>query len=196
METTYDRKILRNQAVNATIQQIKTHMMDGVSIPALEASKQAMLQLAAECALFSWEDFPPPEDGDRPDQTYLLHQDEDGGYAMYVNSSKPGQEYGPHDHAGAWAIMAGVHGPELHRLYTYENGVLRNKGEVMVNSGTAVAVGPEGIHSIHSQSEPLLHLNLYAFGFEYQGERRMFDPDTGELYAFDIENFGFIEDMR
>ena len=43
---------------------------------------------------------------------------------------------------------------------------------------------------------PLLHLHLYAKGFEYQGERNEYNLETGEVKCFKLEEVGLIEDAR
>lgn len=195
MNTNEDRRDRRRQAIDRMVRIVQQEMQAGVTPSALAASKRAMLRLAAERALFTVEDFPRP-DGDRVDRTYLVHQEPDGSCALYVNSSLPGQQSGPHDHGGTWAIIAGVDGPEDHRFYTYEDGQLTQTGETTLTTGRAVAMAPDGIHSIHGMTEPLMHLHLYGQCFENQGERRQFDLQTGAIRRFVLDDIGFIEDRR
>ena len=192
LETRRDR---RRMAIGHMVMTVQREMQSGVTPAALEASKRAMLRLAAERALFTVEDFPRPE-GDRVDCTYLVHQEPDGSCALYVNSSLPGEQSQPHDHGGTWAIIAAVDGPEDHRFYTYQDGQLVQTGDITLDTGRAVAMGPDGIHSIHGMTEPLMHLHLYGQCFENQGERRVFDPETGAVRRFVLEDIGFLEDRR
>ncbi|GAB5468574.1 MAG: cysteine dioxygenase family protein [Rhodospirillales bacterium] len=191
-----DMKRAREAAVATAIGEIKDRLAGGVTEAALEEAKGLLMGLAAQTALFPRSDFPIP-DAAQIERTFLIHEEADGGYALYVNSSRPGQSYGPHDHGGAWAIVAAVEGAERHRLYAVESGDLRQIGERNVAPGRAIALGPEAIHAIEAHAAaPLLHLHLYGVAFALQGERREYDPETGEVRAFVLENVGFIEDAR
>ena len=114
--STTDRQQERSREVSAAIAGIRTAMDAGPSIENLEKGKAQLIALAARRDLFTFEDFPLPED-DAMECSYLIHEDEDGGYSLYVNSGAPHQYYAPHDHGKAWAIIAGVRGRERHQLY-------------------------------------------------------------------------------
>ncbi len=193
----------RNQHITDSIEQVRQILQDGVNVKNLERAKEVMLKLASRVDLFHWGEFPLPR-GEEIFRTFLVHQDDDGGYALYVNSSLPGQQSPPHDHGGSWAIVAAVEGEELHRLYRKNGGTgdpdtppVSLSGEILVEPGRAISMLPEGIHSIEMLTdEPLLHLHLYARGFEFQGERSEYDLKTGEVKCFKLEEVGLIEDAR
>ena len=191
-----DRKQERDSAVAGLAARVEDALRGGVTESGLETAKQAMLDLAARRDLFVCDEFAPPDDG-RMDRTILIYEQEPGGMALYVNSSWPGQTASPHDHGGAWAIVAGVDGEETHRTYEADGDTARQTGEVVVRPGTAIVLGPDGIHSIHATSDkPLLHLHLYGAGFEHQQERRAFDMENGTVRRFSLDDVGFIEDGR
>jgi len=196
------KKHVRNQAVRATISEIKDIMEGGVTVDQLEAAKTALMSLGAKTDLFTLEDFPGPS-GDETERTFLIYQDETGEFALYVNSGGPNQSAPPHDHGGSWAIIAAVFGEETHRLYVddaaqtgSEAPALRQAAEIMVKPGTAVSMLPDGIHSIHGASDNLMHLHLYGLNFESQSERRTYDLERGTVRRFVLEDVGFIEDAR
>ena len=191
-----DRKAARNEAVAAAIGDIRRQLDGGVSVPAIDRAKERLMDLAARTELFPREDFPLPSGGET-ERTFLIHEDEDGGYALYVNSGLPGQTTRPHDHGGSWAIVVAVEGEELHRLYVPEGGTVRQAGEITVKAGTGVSLLPDGIHSIHAVSDrPLLHLHLYGMGFPHQGERVEYDLEAGTSVRFKLEEAFAIEDAR
>ena len=196
-------KAVRDEAVASVMTRIKGILGEGVSVPGLEAAKTALLELSARRELFPRRDFPLPE-GESDTRTFLIHQETDGGYALYVNSGLPGQRSHPHDHGGSWAIVAAVEGEEVHRLFVpdEDGGAagslgIRQVAELVVRPGHAVSLMPEGIHAIHMESDqPILHLHLYGRGFPFQTARRVYDFEQGEVRSFVLEDVGFIEDAR
>lgn len=189
-------KTQRQSVIEAAIDEIRTIMAEGISIETLERAKRVLISLCERAELFPREDFPVP-DGDLTERTFLLREDDDGALALYVNSGLPAQSYRPHNHGGAWAIVAAVEGSERHDLYTCEQEKLEHAGEVVVQPGTAVSMLPEGIHAIQGVGDqPLLHLHLYARNFANQAERIEFDPEAGTSHRFKLEDLGFVEDAR
>ena len=194
---------LRKNQVEQSIGEIRKCLSDGLTVEKIDQAKQIMLELAANQEIFNWQEFPLPDD-DEIFKTYLVHQDEDGGYALYVNSSLPGQHSPPHDHGGSWAIVAAVEGEELHRVYQLNDdrqvddvSPVKQVGEILVKPGNAISMLADGIHSIHMETDaPLLHLHLYGWGFEHQGARNEFNMETGEVKNFKLEEVGEIIDMR
>ncbi len=197
-----ERKARRNERVSETVAQIKDVMDNGPSLNNLEKGKQLLIDLASQSDLFSFEGFPLPTD-DAMECSYIVHENDDGGYALYVNSGAPHQYYAPHDHGNAWAIIAGVRGRERHQLYLRrepgdsDKGPLVRKGEVIVAPGEAVTVQPDGIHEVNAMDgKPLLHLHLYARNFVQQGERWKYDLSQGLAERFELDELGSITDAR
>ena len=193
-------KSMRIEAVGNAILEIEEIMRDGVNVSALEAAKKVLMKLCGRSELFPRDEFPIP-DADQTERTFLIHENPNGEYALYVNSGAPGQSSPPHDHGGSWAIVAAVDGEETHRLYVDETNAnesakIRKVADITVKPGTAVSMLPDGIHSIHAGHTPLLHLHLYGKGFPLQSERKEYDLEAGTVRRFVLEDIGFIEDAR
>ena len=196
------RKAERDECVALAMSNIRAIMEEGSSLENLEQAKKHLIPLAAHTELFSFEDFPLPED-DAMECSYVIHECEDGSYALYINSGAPHQYYAPHDHGNAWAIIAGVRGRERHQLYLRrkesdpDGGPLVKMGEVIVAPGEAVTMQPDGIHEVNAMDgKPLLHLHLYALNFVLQGERWKYDLAKGEAARFELDELGSITDAR
>lgn len=193
-----DRATSRKSAIEAMLSDIRPILDAAMDVDALDAAKSRLIDLCARRDLFTFEDFPIPEG--ETERTYLIHQDTDGRYALYVNAGRPGQSYRPHDHCGNWAIVAAVHGEETHRLFEKDESrspPIEHKATLTVRPGHAVSMLPEGIHAISAEgTEPLLHLHLYGLSFEFQRGRSEYDEDSGEVVFFDIPDIGAIIDAR
>lgn len=192
----------RTSEIEAAIEDVRQILAPGVTGESLAEAKSRMVRLASRTALFPRSDFPLPEDG-KVDRLFRLRQDSNGSFALYVNSGVSGQTTRPHDHGGSWAIIVGVEGREEHRLYRRTDsgdgppgvGAVEVVEVVEVAPGNGVAMGPDGIHSIHANSpDPLMHLHLYGDSFEQQLARKEYNTDTGTYDAFQIGDYGFIED--
>ncbi|MDE0201414.1 MAG: cysteine dioxygenase family protein [Rhodospirillaceae bacterium] len=202
MDATSSTSDRRRRLVADAIAAIRVAMDGGPSLDNLARGKARLIELAGCREFFTFEDFPLPDD-DAMECSYLVHEDEDGGYALYVNSGAAHQYYAPHDHGNAWAIIAGVEGRERHRFYQRRAdgepgaGPVVEKGEVIVAAGGAVTMQPDGIHEVNAMDgKPLLHLHLYARNFVLQGERWKYDPDTGMAEPFHLDELGSIIDAR
>jgi predicted metal-dependent enzyme (double-stranded beta helix superfamily) len=193
-----ERRALIGQAMAA----IRVVMDNSPSITNLDVAKAELIELASHKDLFTFEDFPLPAD-DAMECSYLIHEDDDGEYALYVNSGAPHQYYAPHDHGTAWAIIAGVSGRERHQLYLRRQNpaegesLLEKKGEVVVAAGEAATMQPDGIHEVNAMDgKPLLHLHLYARNFVAQGERWKYDLENNTAERFFLDELGSITDAR
>ncbi len=195
-------KALRTEAIKDSISQIEEILNDRIDVSGLETAKQVLMTLCEKSDLFPRDDFPIPGEG-LTERTFLVYENEDGGYALYVNSGASGQSSPPHNHGGSWAIVAAISGEETHKLYVEEPSdenaettSIQQVAELTVKPGTAVSMMPEGIHSIHAGDDPLLHLHLYGRNFQSQSERKEFNLETGAVRRFVLEDVGFIEDAR
>jgi len=195
-------KQMRAVAIKEAISNIREIMTKGININQLEAAKVELMRLCAKAELFPRSDFPIPR-GDQTERTFLVYEDDNGEYALYVNSGGPGQESGPHNHGGSWAIIAAIEGEESHRLYVEDSidlaaktAEIRQVSEIAVKPGSAVAMLEDGIHSIHAGFNPLLHLHLYGKSYASQMQRKVYDMKTGSVRSFFLEDVGFVEDAR
>jgi predicted metal-dependent enzyme (double-stranded beta helix superfamily) len=97
-------------------------------------------QLARETELFSRADVPPPEGP--TNILYELASDTDGQYALYISSANKGKETPPHNHA-TWAVIVGIEGEELNKLYTrHDNGANNDAVKVTIDREYTVKTPP------------------------------------------------------
>lgn len=186
----------RTAAVAATIERIRAiEAAQGVTRDALDAIKTEMLALAAQEHLFPLAEFSPPPAGEKGSRRYLLQEDPNNRFALYMNALNPGNSTKPHDHT-TWAVVVAVEGQELNKVYKrFDDGSdpdrcdLRVDHEVMVEQGRGISLMPEDIHSIHTTGErPTRHLHMYGLALEKLDNRRAFDAETGEVKPYN-KNF-------
>jgi predicted metal-dependent enzyme (double-stranded beta helix superfamily) len=190
-------KAERDIAIEKMVETVKHHLADGVDIDSLNHAKQELINLCAQTHLFPRSDFPIPDEK-IIERFFLVYQDENEEYALYINSALPCQTYRPHNHGGSWAIVAAVEGNEKHGLYQETSAdTVELVNEIVVQPGTAVSMLEDGIHSIAAEGDaPLLHLHFYGTAFEQQGLRKEYDLDTGLSESMFLEDLDFVEDVR
>jgi predicted metal-dependent enzyme (double-stranded beta helix superfamily) len=163
----------------------------GVTRAALDDVKAEMLALAEHEELFPSTEFPPPPAGEKGARRYLLAEDPDGRFAMYLLALNPGNESKPHDHT-TWAVVVAVEGQELNRVYRrLDDGAVAGAcevvldREVMVEPGTGIALMPEDIHSIHTHGTcSTRHLHVYGLALERLDKRLAYDPESGVVKPY------------
>jgi predicted metal-dependent enzyme (double-stranded beta helix superfamily) len=179
-------------AVKETLREIKSIAGDeGPDRMALQAMKERLAALAERAELFPRTDFPAT--GNEDDDSHLLSQDADGGFALYLYSSGSDEETPPHDHC-TWAVIAGIEGVEHNKVYRrLDDGSVPGRGrieldhEFSVCAGTGLALAAEDVHSIHvDTSQPVMHLHLYGKGFEFLSGRVSFDMTDGTTAPFGV----------
>src|SRR4051794_8980631 len=182
----------RAAAVAATMDRIKgIERTQGVTRASLDAIKTEMLALAANEALFPAPEFPPPQPGEKGSKRYLLQEEPDGRFAIYMLALNPGNESKPHDHT-TWAVVVSVEGQELNRVYRrVDDGSQEGKAklelarEVMVEPRTGIALMPEDIHSIHTTgTTPTRHLHCYGLALERLDQRQGYDMEAGTVQPY------------
>lgn len=182
----------RTAAVAAAIDRVKAiEREQGVTRPALDAIKAEMTALAAHESLFPVAEFPPPPAGEKGAKRYLLQEDPDGRFALYLLALNPGNESKPHDHT-TWAVVVGVEGQELNRVYRrVDDGAqegharLEHVRDVLVEPGSGIALMPEDIHSIHTHgTSSTRHLHLYGLALERLDERQGFDLEAQTVQPY------------
>ncbi len=180
-----DLTAARTAAVSATIERIRgIERSQGISRASLAAIRAEMLALAAQEHLFPTSEFPPPPNGEKGSRRYLLQEDADNRFALYMNALNPGNETKPHDHT-TWACIAGVEGQELNKVYRRGPGGMEVDYEYMVEPGTAIAFLADDIHSIHTTgTAPTRHLHMYGLALEKLDNRMAYDPKTGEAIPY------------
>ncbi|MGQ2902230.1 MAG: hypothetical protein ACT6RL_10050 [Neoaquamicrobium sediminum] len=158
----------------------------------VEAVAAGLRELAADTALWSEAEFPPPE-GDEKQARYLIAQDDGQTYALYLNVMKPGKKIPPHNHT-TWACVAAVDGVELNTLYRRIDGgteaghaELEPVREVAIAPGIAIGMMPEDIHSVFIPGDSVIrHLHFYGRALETLSQRLMFNMEDKTCRVMDV----------
>ena len=181
----------RRQAVAGALAEVRRIEAEkGLTRDSLEAIKAVIIALSRRKDLFDEEAFPPPTQ-EKPNVLYLLSEDPDGRFALYMSCGMPGKQTPPHDHT-TWAVIVGLAGEEENRVYErVDDGSEPGKGQVRVartqvlTEGTGIAYMPEEIHSIHNLgSVPTRHFHLYGRSLEQLPNRVQFNMDQGTYKVF------------
>ena len=179
-----DIRAARAAAVQATMGRIRAiEAKAGVTRAALAEIETELQALARQQQLFPSGEFPPPDPGKKGSNRYLLDEQPDGRFALYMNALNPGNETKPHDHT-TWAVVVAVEGQELNKVYRREPGRLSVDREIMVEPGRGIALMPDDIHSIHTTgSVPTRHLHCYGLALEKLDNRMAYD-EKGEAIPY------------
>ncbi|MCL9843873.1 cysteine dioxygenase family protein [Ralstonia solanacearum] len=183
----------RDTAVRQTLAAIRAiAAQDGITHASLARIAERLQELAAQEALFPLEAFPPPPSGDADAASrYLLHQEADQRFALYLNAINPGKTTPPHNHT-TWAVIVALEGEELNRVYTRaddgsdpDRATLALSREVVVRPGTPITFLDDDIHSIHVVGDrPTRHFHLYGRALETLTGRIGFDLGTGRILNY------------
>ena len=179
-----DRASERRQRVQACVHEIRGCIeTGGLSRDTLEEVKERLIGLASQPGLFTVQDFPPPPNGDR---IYLMSEQDDHSYALYVVSGSKGKLTPPHDHT-TWAVIVGIEGEEHNRIYERtDDGSVAGKAELKmareftVVSGKGLALMPDDIHSIAMEQDgPSLFIHMYGLSLDHLPGRVSYDLEAG-----------------
>ena len=191
-QATADLKGQRNAAIAEAVERVRAVEAEkGVNREALKEIRAILLELATRQELFPARDFEAKKNEQGFDAVYLLSEDADRRFALYMSTGVSGKDVPPHDHT-TWAVIVGVEGEEHNRFYERTDdrsepgrGLVRLTGEKTVRPGTGVCMMPEDIHSIHNHSgRPNRHLHMYGLSLEHLSNRVKYDMKAGTYKVF------------
>jgi len=183
----------REQAVHTAIAEVKRiHAAGALDRLSLDRTLGVLKGLAARPALWSAGDFPPPEEGVRQAR-YLISEDADRGFALYLNVMRRGNRTPVHNHT-TWACIAAVDGAESNYLYQRRDDGTRpghadvvESGKVVVAPGSGIALMPDDIHAVEIEDDDVIrHLHLYGRALETLTDRLAFDLANQTCRPMDI----------
>ncbi len=153
----------RNEAVAAAMSDIRTIDSAGITRESVEQIRNRLIELASRRDLFPWDDFPPEKSGDGS-TLYLISQDDDHRFALYVQSVAERTEAPPHDHL-TWACIVGLEGEEVNHKYKKAagHGPPEVSEEFVVKHGTGIGFLPDEVHSIKVTGGSL---NFHCYGHD------------------------------
>ena len=182
---------VKQAAIADFISLAKQHGGPDVTRESLDIVKEALVKLASQKDWWSAADYPAPE-GDELQARYMIHQEPDSTYALYLNVMKPGKKIVPHNHT-TWACIAAVDGTESNYLYertddgsTAGHATLKEVGMQPVGPGQGIALMADDIHAVRIEDASIRHLHMYGLALEKLDRRVAFDLENNTCKIMDV----------
>lgn len=170
----------KDSAVTAFIDDVKHLTGEQVTRSSLDEVLKGLMELSDHKAWWSETEYPDPT-GDQLQARYLVHEEPESTYALYLNVMKPGKKIIPHNHT-TWACIAAVEGTETNYLYertddgrTPGYAAIVQRGVKEVKPGQGVALLADDIHAVHIEEDSIRHLHMYGLALEKLDQRLAFD---------------------
>ena len=176
----------RRQRVAELVADAKAILAErSLSRDAVGAIAMKLEALAARAHLWSEAEFRSPTEAERQ-KRYLVNEEPDRTFALYLNAMYRGRRVPPHNHT-TWACIAAVEGCELNTLYErHDDGSepgkasLRERVQVRVEPGRSIALMPDDIHAVANLDSPVIrHIHFYGRALEVLDRRLVFDLAAG-----------------
>jgi len=176
----------RQQRVAALVADAKAILAERSLSPEALGDIAARLEaLAALAHLWSEAEFPSPAEAERQ-KRYLVSEEPDRTFALYLSAMYRGRRVPPHNHT-TWACIAAVEGCELNYLYDRlddgsmsSKAALREREQVRVEPGRSIALMPDDIHAVANLDAPVIrHIHFYGRALEVLDQRLVFDLAAG-----------------
>lgn len=175
----------RHDMVRSTIERIRNAVeRTPLERAALQDALAELRGLAGHAEFWSPDAYPGP-DAETRQARYLIQEDPDHSFALYLNVMLPGRRIPPHNHT-TWACVAGIEGEEHNFVYRrLDDGSKSGHAElelsdlVVVGPGGGIALMPDDIHSVEIRGDkPIRHLHMYGRALETLSERSTFDLEA------------------
>ena len=181
----------KHLAVQELIHCAKQHTKAPLNRSGVEAVLTQLKVIAAQKQWWSEQEYPAPTEGELQAR-YLIHEEPDHSYALYLNVMKPGKKIVPHNHT-TWACIAAVEGAETNYLYERTDdgqqagyAQLKETGSMKVGPGQGIALMPDDIHAVHIDDDSIRHLHMYGLALEKLDQRLAFDTSNNSYAVMPV----------